>query len=204
LLRHVTATAARHDYGVPAEAIAAVLHHRQHGRRTPSATEYYSQLPQAWRDELFDDYILRLEERAEALEARVPAGRTLQTMREDLRAVFEHWQTLHPTAFGFCGSTSLCPRGTNRALCVGCPFLVPEPDNAWKVEHWRASYARQAHELEQQGDERDARQARLVVRELDGLLATMRLLQEAREDGRYPPPHTWLPMLTPGACRDAP
>jgi hypothetical protein len=90
LLRHVTATAARHDYGVPAEAIAAVLHHRQHGRRTPSATEYYSQLPQARRDELFDDYILRLEERAEALEARVPAGRTLQTMREDLRAVFEH------------------------------------------------------------------------------------------------------------------
>ncbi len=131
----------------------------------------------------------------------MPEGRTLETLRADLRAVFERWQTLHPTAFGFCGSTTLCPRGTNRALCVGCPFLVPEPDNAWKAERWRASYARQADELERQGDERDARQARLVVRELDGLLATMRLLRQARDDGRYPPAPTGQPTLAAGAGR---
>jgi hypothetical protein len=95
----------------------------------------------------------------------------LATLALSNAARASEWQTLHPTAFGFCGSTSLCPRGTNRALFIGCPFLVPEPDNAWKVEHCRASYARQANELEQQGDERDARQARLVVRELDGLRA---------------------------------
>jgi hypothetical protein len=195
LLRHVTATAARHDYGVPAEAIAVVLHHRQRGRETPSATEYYTQLPQERREALFNEYVLRLEERAGALEAVVPEGHTFETLREDLRAVFERWQTLHPTAFGFCGSTTLCPRGTNRALCIGCPFLVPEPSNAWKVEHWRASYARQADQLERQGDGRDARQARLAVRDLDALLATMRLLQQARDDGRYPLPQTWLPML---------
>jgi hypothetical protein len=195
LLRHVTATAARHDYGVPAEAVAAVLHHRQHGRAVPVATEYYSQLPQERRDTLFADYVLHLEERAAMLEAVVPEDRTLETMSEDLRAVFDRWQTLHPTAFGYCGNTRLCPRGTDRTLCIGCPFLIPDPENTWKVERWRTSYAQQVDQLEEQGDTRDARQVRLLVGELDALLASMRLLQQARDDGRYPHPQTWMQVL---------
>jgi hypothetical protein len=156
-----------------------VLHHRQQGRAVPVATEYYSQLPQERRDTLFADYVLHLEERAAMLEAAVPENRTLDTMSEDLRAVFDRWQTLHPTVFGYCGSTRLCPRGTNRALCIGCPFLIPDPENTWKVERWRTSYARQVDQLEEQGDARDARQVRLLVGELDALLASMRLLQQA-------------------------
>jgi hypothetical protein len=110
LLRHVMATVARHEYKVPAEVIAFVLHHEQQGSTIPVATQYYSQMPEEQRLKLLAEFQMDLEEQAANVLLSVPNERTLEHMEEDLREVFERWQTLLETAFGYCGCISLCPR----------------------------------------------------------------------------------------------
>lgn len=193
LLRHVMATAARHEYEVPAEVVAFVLHHRQTSQAIPAATEYYAQMPEDQRLQILAEFLLDLEEEAANVLLHVPHERTLEQMDEDLRDVFERWQTLLETAFGFCGCTGLCPRGYHRSLCLGCPHLIPNPRKRESLAKWRTSYARQAKELEVEGATVDARQARLQVQECDDLLNCMDVMQQAMDDGTHKPAFLQLP-----------
>ena len=204
LLRHVTATVARHDYGVPPEAIAWVLHHRERAGEMsseisiPSATAYYTLEPEEKRLVTISAFQLAVEEQAAALELSVPDERDLEQMDEDMRAVFERWGTILPTAFGNCGCPGLCIRGDQRSLCIGCPYLVVDPAKMAAALKWRDAYAVLAAELEAEGNLRDAKQKRQLVRQLDGHMSMMRLQQQAEEDGRS------LPFLrklrSPQAC----
>lgn len=193
LLHHVMATVARHEYEVPAEVIAFVLHHQQKSLAIPVATEYYSQMPEEQRLKILADFSMDLEEQAANVLLNVPDERTLEQMDEDLRDVFERWQTLLETAFGFCGCTSLCPRGYHRSLCLGCPHLIPDPRKRENVVKWRTSYALQTDELEAEGATVDARQARLQVQECDDLLNCMDIIQQAIDDGTRRPAFLQLP-----------
>lgn len=193
LLRHVMSTAARHEHAVPAEVIAFVLHHQQSGLAIPVATEYYTRMPEEQRLVALGEFMIELEEQASSILLSMPDERTLEQMNEDLLDVFERWHVLLETAFGFCGCVGLCPRGYNRNLCIGCPHLIPNPDKRPAAVTWRESYARQAKELEEEGNKVDGRQVRLQVQELDELINSMDIMRQAIEDGSYTPKFLLLP-----------
>ncbi len=191
LLRHVTATVLREE-AVPVEAIQWTLHHQPErhqlqGTTLSAATEYYTRMPEEKRMQYLHHFHLSVEGREAALEITVPDERTLQEMEEKLRAVFERWGTINPTNFGYCGRAGLCPRGNYRALCIGCPYLVPDPNKLEEASHWEQLYRELASQLRASGSLRDAQQAETQARELRDLIAVMRLYQQAEMDRQFVP-----------------
>ena len=197
LLRHVTATVMREE-AVPVEAIQWTLHH-QPGRSASAqamlsaATEYYTRMPEEKRMQYLHRFQLNVEGQEAALEIAVPDERQLTVMDEKLRAVFERWGTINPTNFGYCGRTGLCPRGNYRALCIGCPYLVPDPAKIEEALHWERLYRDLAEHLRQAGSLRDAQQAEAQSRDLRDLIAMMRLYQQAEADRQFVPFYRTLP-----------
>jgi len=104
-----------------------------------------------------------------------------------LQAVYDEWHTLHPTALGNCGCPGLCPRGNDRALCLGCSYHVEDPEKLGAALAWRASYAKQAELCEAQGNVIDARQARIKVQLLDDMINVMRMQLRQEATGNYIP-----------------
>ncbi len=193
LLRHVMANAARHEHAVPGEAVARALHHKHQAGVVPASTEYYSQETEEKSLMAFAEFQTNLEEWAASLLVKLPDEQELAGMDDDLRESFERWHTLLETTLGFCGNVDLCPRGYNRTLCIGCPHLVVDPRKRKNAEHWRMVYAQQASELEAQGNMVDARQYGLLVRDLDGHINEMDILQASIEDGTRRPMFLLLP-----------
>ena len=198
LLRHVMATNARQYQHVPAEAIAHFfLHHRfkttHQSSFTSVVSDYYWQMTEESRLAVIRDYLDEQEEHDRALVLTPPTSRDLEQMNEDLRRVYEQWHTLHPTAFGHCGCPGLCPRGTDRSLCLGCSYHVEDPAKLGSALAWRTSSAQQAVSLEAQGNLIDARQARIKVQLLDDMMAVMRMQLQEEAAGRYIPVFKVLP-----------
>jgi hypothetical protein len=199
VIRHVMATHARYYRNVPPEAIAwFFLHHRfkELTGRSPSlseVSEYYTQMPEAQRFAIISADLDEQEEIDHALLPPRPGPRDLEQMNAELQAVFELWHALHPTALGHCGCPGLCPREGDRALCLGCSYLVTDPERMSAALSWRTSYAKLAELLEAQGNFVDARQARLKVQQLDDVLQVMRLQLQAEADGSYIPLSKILP-----------
>jgi hypothetical protein len=193
LLRHVMATTARHEHEVPVEAVAHTLHHEHRSGTVPEATEYYSQETEEKSLMAFATFQTDLEMWAASLLVGLPDEQEVASMDDDLRESFERWHTLLETAFGFCGSVDLCPRGYNRTLCVGCSHLVVDPRKRQQAVHWRNVYARLASELEAKRNAVDARQYRLLVNDLDRHIKEMDLLQASIEDGTRKPVFLLLP-----------
>lgn len=199
LLRHVMATHARQYRHVPPEAIAYFfLHHRLtlSTGREPSlsaVSDYYFQMTEEQRFAIIRADLEEQEEMDRTLMQMAPSPRDLEQKNEDLQAVYDEWQTLHPTALGNCGCPGLCPRGVDRALCIGCSYLVEDPERMGAALAWRVSYAKQAELLEAQGNVIDARQARFKVQKLDDHINVMRLQLQAEADGRYIPLYKILP-----------
>lgn len=193
LLRHVMATAARHEHEVSPTAVARALHHEHRPGVIPEATEYYSQ--ETGEQSLIDlaEFQTSLEEHATSILIRWPDEQELKAMDEELRESFERWHTLLETTLGFCGNVDLCPRGYNRTLCIGCPHLVPDPRKRQIALHWRTAYAQLAEELEAQGNTVDARQYHLLVCDLDTHINEMAITQASIEDGTRKPVFLQLP-----------
>ena len=199
VLRHVMATHARHYRHVPPEAIAHFfLHHRILALtgRDPSPSEissYYFQMTEQQRFAILRTELDEQEELDRALLQTAPSLRDLEQKNADLQAVYDEWHTLHPTALGNCGCPGLCPRGNDRALCLGCSYHVEDPEKIGAALAWRASYAKQAEVCEAQGNVIDARQARIKVQMLDDLITVMRMQVQKEAEGTYIPLHKILP-----------
>lgn len=199
VLRHVMATHARQYRHVPPEVIAHYfLHHRlrELTGHTPSlaeVSEYYTQMTADQRTEVTRADLDEQEELDHALLHMIPTIRDLEQKNEDIQAVYEIWHALHPTALGNCGCPGLCPRGTDRSLCLGCRYHVEDPEKLGAALAWRASYAQQAELLEAQGNAIDARQARIKVQFLDDMINVMRLQLEEEVAGHYIPVFRVLP-----------
>ena len=107
-------------------------------------------------------------------------------MDEALRQVFEQWSLIGPTALGFC-SAGLCVRPDNRALCLGCRFLVPHYSALAHAHTWRKLYVLHAEQHEAHGHTVDAKQARQMIQYLDDIITIMQIQIRARQDGGYLP-----------------
>jgi hypothetical protein len=199
VLRHVMSTHARHHRHVPPEVIAHFfLHHRlrELTGRTPSLpeiSEYYTQMTEEQRFAVIRADLDEQEEMDHLLLAMVPKVADLEQKNEAIQAAYELWHALHPTAFGYCSCPGLCPREQDRALCLGCGYLVEDPEKLGAALVWRADYAKQAALFEAQGNAADARQARLKVQLLDDMINVMRMQLEEETGGRYMPVFKVLP-----------
>ncbi len=123
-------------------------------------------------------------------------------MDEALRQVFEQWSLIGPTALGFC-SAGLCVRPHNRALCLGCRFLVPHYSNLARAITWRRLYVLHAEQHEAHGHAVDAKQTRQMIQYLDDIITIMQIQIRARQDGGYLPfADTLLPDANLGEKED--
>lgn len=197
LLRHVLATHARQVKHVPAEAVAYLLHHRvtlSNETRTlsiPEATAYYSRMTL----EQLLALLFEAQSTLPSLQGRSylqAPPRTLEQMNEALRQVFEQWSTIGPTVLGYC-SAGLCVRPDNRALCLGCRFLVPHYSNLPHARTWRKLYVLQEKMHKAHGHHIDAQQARQMIHYLDDIINLMQIQIKARQDGGYLPFADTLP-----------
>jgi hypothetical protein len=199
VLRHVMSTHARHYRHVPPEAIAHFyLHHRLqeltgHSPSLPDISEYYTLMTEEQRFAVIRADLDEQEEFDHTLLRLMPSFRDLEQKNADLQAVYEIWHALHPTALGNCGCPGLCPRGTDRALCLGCGYHVEDPEKLGAALAWRTAYEQQAKLLEAQGNAIDAREARIKVQHLDDMINVMRMQLEEESAGRYIPLHKVLP-----------
>ena len=194
LLRHVMATHARTIENVPAEAVAYLLHHRVllpdgAGTRAVSiseATSYYSGMTTEQLLAMLFEAQSQMSPTRNVSYLQVPSPRSLEQMDAALRALFEQWGMIGPTALGHC-SAGLCIRPNNRALCLGCPHLVPHYSNLPKAKIWRKLYVLQAGLHDEHGHHVDARQARQMIQHLDDIINLMQIQMRTRQDGGYLP-----------------
>jgi hypothetical protein len=201
LLRHAAATVQRQQYGVPLEILAEAMGHTLTGDgRVPEATRYYSQMTEAQKAEIRHDAILAIMDDARlavrVIEPEEEAQRIntlMQEADERTREVLERYGGLHPVTFGHCGYPGLCVRGTARALCLGCPFLVRRPEYLDRVEFVLDGYVKAADAHERMGDLAGARERHRMVAELRQLRQEMLLLGEAARHGNWTPSWKQLP-----------
>lgn len=198
LLRHVLATHARQVKNVPAEAVAYLLHHRvtiegaSHAISIPEATAYYSRMPVERLLALLFEAQAQFSPLQKRSYLQVPPPRTLQQMEAALRQVFEQWGTIGPTVLGYC-SAGLCIRPNNRALCLGCPYLVPHYSNLRNAKTWRKLHVLQVQLHDAHGHSVDAEQSRQMIQHLDDIIRVMEVQIRTRQDGGYLPFADTLP-----------
>jgi len=201
LLRHAAATVQRQQYGVPLEILAEAMGHtlRADGQ-APEATRYYSQMTETQKAEIRHDAIVAIMDDArlavrviEPEEEAQRISRLMEEADERTREVLERYGGLHPVTFGHCGYPGLCVRGTARAFCIGCPFLVRRPEYLDRVEFVLDGYLKAAGAHERMGDLAGARERHRLIAQLEQLRHEMLLLGEAERQGGWTPSWRQLP-----------
>ena len=114
-------------------------------------------------------------------------NRLIAEADERTREVLERYGGLHPVTFGHCGYPGLCVRGTARAFCIGCPFLVRRPEYLDRVEFVLDGYVKAADAHERMGDLAGARERHRLIGQLQQLRHEMLLLAEAEQQGTWTP-----------------
>ncbi len=203
LLRHAAATVQRQQYGVPLEILAEAMGHTLGADgQAPEATRYYSQMTETQKTEIRHEAIVAMLEDArlavrviEPEEELHRIQRLIADADEQTREVLERYGGLHPVTFGHCGYPGLCVRGTARAFCIGCPFLVRRPEYVDRVEFFLDSYVKAADAHERMGDLAGARERQRLIAQLKQLRSEMLLLAEAERQGRWMPSWQQVPQL---------
>jgi hypothetical protein len=204
LLRHAAATVQRQQYGVPLEILAEAMGHTliAHGQ-APEATRYYSQMTDAQKGEIRHEAVLAMMDDAglalrviEPEQEAARLNRLISEADERTREVLERYGGLHPVTFGHCGYPGLCVRGTTRAFCIGCPFLVRRPEYLDRVEFVLDGYVKAADAHERMGDLAGARERHRLIGQLQQLRHEMLLLAEVERQGSWTPQWKQLPTAS--------
>ena len=88
-----------------------------------------------------------------------------------------------------------CVRGTARAFCIGCPFLVRRPEYIDRVDFFLDGYVKAADAHERMGDLAGARERHRLIVQLKQLRSEMLLLAEAERQGSWIPSWQSAPAL---------
>jgi len=203
LLRHAAATVQRQQYGVPLEILAEAMGHTLDANgQAPEATRYYSQMTETQKTEIRHEAIVAMMDDARVavrvIEPDEEAQRIQRLMAEadeHTRDVLERYGGLHPVTFGHCGFPGLCVRGTARAFCIGCPFLVRRPEYVDRVDFFLDGYVKAAEAHERMGDLAGARERHRFIAQLKQLRSEMLLLAEAERQGNWIPSWQQAPSL---------
>jgi hypothetical protein len=206
LLRHAAATVQHQLYGVPLTTLAEAMGHTVGADgQPPEATRYYSQMTETQKTELRHQTVLAMLDDARlavrVIEPDEEAQRIQRLMTaadEHTREVLERYGGLYPVTFGHCGYPGLCVRGTARAFCIGCPFLVRRPEYIDRVDFVLDGYVKAAAAHEQMGDLAGARERHRLIAQLKHLRSEMQLLAEAERQGNWTP--SWQPASSSPAA----
>src|SRR5260370_33642543 len=177
LLRHAEGTVQRQQYGVPLEILAEAMGHTWAASgQAPEATRYYSQMTETQKAEIRHDAIVAIMDDARLAVRVVEPDEEAQRIKrlmveadEHTREVLERYGGLHPVTFGHCGYPGLCVRGTARAFCIGCPFLVRRPEYVDRVEVFLDGYVNAADAHERMGDAASALERHRLIIQLKQL-----------------------------------
>jgi len=202
LLRHAAATVQRQQYGIPLEFLAEAMGHTLGADgQAPEATRY-SQMTETQKAEIRHEAIVAIMDDArlavrviEPEEEAQRISRLMEEADERTREVLERYGGLHPVTFGHCGYPGLCVRGTARAFCIGCPFLVRRPEYLDRVEFVLNGYVKAAGAHERMGDLAGTRERHRLIGQLNQLRHEMLLLAEAERQGGWTP--SWRQLPTP-------
>jgi len=171
--------------------------------QAPEATRYYGQMTETQRSEIRHETIVAMMDDAglavrviEPDEEAQRIQRLIAEADEHTREVLERYGGLHPVMFGHCGYPGLCVRGTARAFCIGCPFLVRRPEYIDRVDFLLDGYVTAADTHERMGDLAGARERQRLIAQLKQLRSEMLLLAEAEQQGRWTPSWQPAPSLT--------
>lgn len=192
VLRHVGATAARQDYGVPGQVMADVLAHRHPDGQTDESTAYYTLKPRERSVREQHDALMRFMDDVER-SVSVPADPTMELQQllarydQETRELVSRWHTWHPVVFGLCGRPGLCVRGTVRSLCLGCQHLILRPECKGAAVLWKEAYETMAEGFERDGNAGEALEHRDLAYRCAFVLHEMELLEQAEQDGWGPP-----------------
>jgi hypothetical protein len=197
LCRHVLAESAHAEHRVPWEAMTYLLHHQVsvdgRGRLSiPQVTQYYADMAPTQKLAILHELHGEIARRACTYAMRPPTKRELEEMDDWLREVFEEWGTIGPVALGFC-SAGMCVRPGNRALCIGCPYLVEDHRKLGVAARWHKLYQQDIERLEADGIVADARQKRRDLQRLEDHMKIMQLQRQVLADGGRLPPFLCLP-----------
>jgi hypothetical protein len=203
LLRHAAATVQRQQYGVPLEILGEAMGHTLSADGQASeATRYYSQMTDVQKADIRHAAVVGMMDDAgfalrviEPEQEAVRLNRLMAQADERTREVLERYGGLHPVTFGHCGYPGLCVRGTARAFCIGCPFLVRRPEYLDRVELVLDGYLKAADAHERMGDLAGARERHRLIGQLQQLRHEMHLLAEAERQGRWTPQWKQLPSV---------
>jgi len=69
--------------------------------------------------------------------------------------------------------------GTNRVLCLGCPFLIPRPEFKHRVDTYLHAFEHMGKQLELSGNPAEAMEHRRLADQCRKLRHEMRLLEQA-------------------------
>ena len=207
LLRHAAATVQHQHYGVPLQTLAEAMGHTLGvDGQPPEATRYYSQMTETQKAEIRHETVLAMMDDAQlavrVIEPDAEAQRLQRLMDEadeQTREVLERYGGLYPVTFGHCGYPGLCVRGTARAFCIGCPFLVRRPEYIDRVDFLLDGYVKAAAGQEQLGDLAGARERHRLIAQLKQLRSEMLLLAEAEHQGNWTPSWRQAPSSLPVA-----
>ena len=203
VLRHVGATAARQDYGVPGHVMADVLAHRHEDSQTDESTAYYTLKPRERSITEQHDALMRFLDDVER-SVSVPTDPTTELQQllarydKETRDLVSRWHTWHPVVFGLCGRPGLCVRGTVRSLCLGCRCLILRPECKDAAVLWKEAYETMAEGFERDGNAGEALEHRDLACRCALVLHEMELLEQAERDGWIPP---YGKALGPGTYR---
>lgn len=195
LLRHAAATVQRQQYGVPLELLAEAKGHTLGpDGQAPEATRYYSQMTDVQKADIRHAAVVAMMDDAglaqRVIEPEEEATRLNRLMAEAddrTREVLERYGGLHPVTFGHCGYPGLCLRGTARAFCIGCPFLVRRTEYLDRVEFVLDGYLKAADAHERMGDLAGARERHRLIAQLQQLRHEMLLPADAERQGSWTP-----------------
>src|SRR5947209_10410966 len=158
--------------------------------QAPEATRYYSEMTETQKAEIRHEAIVAIMDDARlavrVIEPEEEAQRINKLMEEAderTREVLERYGGLHPVTFGHCGFPGLCVRGTARAFCIGCPFLVRRPEYVDRVDFFLDGYVKAADAHARMGDLAGVRERHRPILQLKQLRSEMRLAAEAERQG---------------------
>ena len=156
------------------------------------ATLYYSQAPEGDTVALLHDFQTELVLAGAEIVLPPIERRELDHLSADIRDTIAQWGTIGLTAFGLC-KAGMCVRTEDRALCIGCPFLVVHHSKLGNAYRWRRLLCRDIQRLEEDGNDAEARQRQAKIKTVDGYINMMLMQRQVLADHGALPEYLMLP-----------
>lgn len=171
LLRHAFATHVVQVEKIPVDVVGAWLH-----QKDLATTDYYSKPTENMVAEAADVYLARIATQIDVDKAVLRSPQELQQLYDEARGKAG---TLADVIGGQCVSHGYCAA---KFACVGCAGKVPDPAKRGQVEKHKQWASLQVGYATKEGLLPEAERMKQLMRDCDGELAEMDLIESYQKD----------------------